>query len=85
MICAERRPPLEGILPGKKRMAYQVRIKRQNGDFVDSGVVREPIPISGSTIQLMLDGRWVRVQLVGLSQRVSEGGEQINHLEGNEL
>jgi hypothetical protein len=65
-------------------MAYQIRILRRSGKFVLSAVVREPTPVFGSTVQLMLDGNWVHVQLVGLSQRMSEGGELVDHLEGNE-
>lgn len=66
-------------------MAYQIRVKQKNGQFVYSAVVREPTPIFGSTVQLMLNGDWVNVQLVGLSQRVSEGGEVVDHLEGDEV
>ena len=47
--------------------------------------LREPTPIFGSKVPMMLDGRWVSVQLVGLALRVSDGGELIDHLEGNEL
>ena len=66
-------------------MTYQIRVKRKTGEFVYGAVVREPTPIFGSTVRLMLGGDWVQVQLVGLSQRVSEGGDLIDHLEGNEL
>jgi len=69
----------------KTYMAYKIAVKRRNGEFIFSPVMREPTPIFGSKVPMMLDGRWVHVQLVGLALRVSDGGELIDHLEGNEL
>jgi hypothetical protein len=66
-------------------MSYQIRVKQKTGEFIYGGVVREPTPIIGSTVQLMLGGHWTCVQLVGLSKRMSEGGELLDHLEGDEV
>jgi hypothetical protein len=66
-------------------MAFKVRVKRANGEIVMSDVVRAPTPIFGSTLPVLIGDQQIVVQVVALAQRVSESGQLIDYLEGNEV
>ena len=50
-----------------------------------SDVVRAPTPIFGSTLPVLIGDQQIVVQVVALAQRLSESGELIDYLEGNEV
>jgi hypothetical protein len=66
-------------------MAFKVRVRRANGETVMSDVVRAPTPIFGSTLPVLIGDQQIVVQVVALTQRLSESGELIDYLEGNEV